>query len=140
MERRLGRLLTTPNATRRRNDRSRVALVIPAQGIDFSASNPARQLQLNILIAVAEFEREIIRVRASTRASRRECAWHSTGQALVIRKRLPKARALLQLGANISTVSSRAMLGTSNVAIRQYWSTYSDNGFDILNNNIHCVQ
>jgi DNA invertase Pin-like site-specific DNA recombinase len=41
----------------------RVALVIPAQGIDTSASNPASQLQLNILMSVAEFEREIIRER-----------------------------------------------------------------------------
>ena len=38
----------------------RTALVIPAQGIDTSASNPASQLQLNILMAVAEFERSMI--------------------------------------------------------------------------------
>src|SRR3977135_64752 len=31
----------------------RVAVIIPAQGIDTSASNPASQLQLNILMAVA---------------------------------------------------------------------------------------
>jgi DNA invertase Pin-like site-specific DNA recombinase len=43
----------------------RVALIIPAQGIDTSASNPASQLQLNILMAVAEFEREIIRDRVN---------------------------------------------------------------------------
>src|SRR5205814_1286942 len=44
----------------------RVALVIPAQGIDTSASNPASQLQLNILMAVSEFEREIIRERVNS--------------------------------------------------------------------------
>ena len=44
----------------------RTALVIPAQGIDTSASNPASQLQLNILMAVAEFEREIIRERVNS--------------------------------------------------------------------------
>ena len=43
----------------------RTALVIPAQGIDTSASNPASQLQLNILMAVAEFEREIIHERVN---------------------------------------------------------------------------
>ena len=44
---------------------NRTALVIPGQGIDTTAANPAAQLQLNILCAVAEFERELIRERVS---------------------------------------------------------------------------
>ncbi len=44
---------------------SRVALVCPSQGIDTSGMNPAAQLQLNILMAVAEFERSIIRERVN---------------------------------------------------------------------------
>jgi DNA invertase Pin-like site-specific DNA recombinase len=42
-----------------------VALVVPEQGIDTSSSNPAARLQLNVLGAVAEFEREIIRERVN---------------------------------------------------------------------------
>jgi DNA invertase Pin-like site-specific DNA recombinase len=42
-----------------------VALVVPAQGIDTSEGNPAGKLQLHILCAVAEFEREIIRERVN---------------------------------------------------------------------------
>ena len=42
-----------------------VALVVPSQGIDTSASNPAARLQLNVLCAVAEFEREVIRERVN---------------------------------------------------------------------------
>ena len=42
---------------------NRVALICTSQRIDTSATNPAAQLQLNILCAVAEFEREIIRDR-----------------------------------------------------------------------------
>ena len=42
-----------------------VALVVPEQGIDTSAANPAARLQLNVLGAVAEFEREIIRERVN---------------------------------------------------------------------------
>jgi hypothetical protein len=38
----------------------KVALVVPAQGIDTSDDNPAGKLQLHILSAVAEFEREIM--------------------------------------------------------------------------------
>jgi putative DNA-invertase from lambdoid prophage Rac len=42
-----------------------VALVVPSQGIDTSGSNSAARLQLNILCAVAEFEREVIRERVN---------------------------------------------------------------------------
>ena len=49
-----------------------VALVCPSQGIDTSFANPAAQLQLNILAAVAQFDRELIteRVRAGVKAAR----------------------------------------------------------------------
>ena len=49
-----------------------VALVVPGQGIDTSAENPAAKLQLNILCAVAEFERSIIveRVNAGLAAAK----------------------------------------------------------------------
>ncbi len=40
-------------------------MVVPAQGIDTSEGNPAGKLQLHILCAVAEFEREIIRERVN---------------------------------------------------------------------------
>jgi putative DNA-invertase from lambdoid prophage Rac len=43
----------------------KVALVVPAQGIDTSEGNPAGKLQLHILCAVAEFERETIRERVN---------------------------------------------------------------------------
>ena len=43
----------------------KVALIVPAQGIDTSEGNPAGKLQLHILYAVAEFEREIIRERVN---------------------------------------------------------------------------
>ena len=51
---------------------NRVALVCPSQGIDTSNSNPAAHLQLNILAAVAQFERELIteRVRAGVAAAK----------------------------------------------------------------------
>jgi DNA invertase Pin-like site-specific DNA recombinase len=42
-----------------------VALVVPEQGIDTSSSNSAARLQFNVLCAVAEFEREIIRERVN---------------------------------------------------------------------------
>jgi DNA invertase Pin-like site-specific DNA recombinase len=49
-----------------------VALVVPGQGIDTSGANSAARLQLNILCAVAEFERELIceRVNAGIAAAK----------------------------------------------------------------------
>jgi putative DNA-invertase from lambdoid prophage Rac len=48
------------------------ALICPSQGIDTTDSNPVAQLQLNILGAVAQFERDLIteRVNAGLRAAR----------------------------------------------------------------------
>lgn len=43
-----------------------VALVCTSQGIDTSNTNPAASLQLNILCAVAQFEREVIRERVNS--------------------------------------------------------------------------
>lgn len=40
-----------------------VALIAPGQGIDTSDANPCGKFQLNILAAVAEFERDLIRER-----------------------------------------------------------------------------
>lgn len=50
----------------------RTALVVPSQGIDTSNGNPAAHLQLNILAAVAQFERELIteRVKAGVAAAK----------------------------------------------------------------------
>lgn len=39
------------------------AFIVPSQGIDTSVSNPLAQLQLNMLMAFAQFERELIRER-----------------------------------------------------------------------------
>lgn len=41
----------------------RVALVCPSQGIDTTEGNPAATLQMHVLMAVAQFERELIRDR-----------------------------------------------------------------------------
>lgn len=51
---------------------NRVSLVCPNQNIDTSNNNPAAHLQLNILAAVAQFERELIteRVKAGVAAAK----------------------------------------------------------------------
>jgi putative DNA-invertase from lambdoid prophage Rac len=91
-----------------------VALVIPAQGIDTSASNPASQLQLNILMAVAEFEREIIRERVNSglRAARARGA--TFGRPSTLSKHLPRVRALCEAGRNVSQIARELLLPYSS--------------------------
>ncbi len=50
----------------------KAALVCPSQGLDTTDSNPCAEFQINILAAVAQFERELIaeRVRVGITAAR----------------------------------------------------------------------
>jgi DNA invertase Pin-like site-specific DNA recombinase len=92
----------------------RTALVIPVQGIDTSASNPASQLQLNILMAVAEFERDIIRERVNSglRAARARGA--RLGRPPVLLKHLPRVRELVVGGNNVSEIARKLALPYSS--------------------------
>jgi putative DNA-invertase from lambdoid prophage Rac len=92
----------------------RVALVVPQQGIDTSASNPASQLQLNILAAVAEFEREIIRerVNAGLKAARQK--GKRLGRPSTLEEHLPRVRQLRQAGMNISAIARELSLPYSS--------------------------
>lgn len=83
----------------------RTALVIPAQGIDTSASNPASQFQLNILMAVAEFEREIIRERVNSGLKAARARGTRLGRPSTLNKHLPEVRALVKQGRNASEVA-----------------------------------
>ena len=69
---RLGRSLEHPAQVIAEFQAHRVALVCPSQGIDTSNANPAAMLQINVLAAVAQFEREIIteRLNAEIAAAR----------------------------------------------------------------------
>src|SRR5438874_9620365 len=92
----------------------RVALVIPAQGIDTSASNPASQLQLNILMAVAEFEREIIRQRVNSGLRAAKARGVRLGRPSSLDKYVPKMGTLLQAGATISAAARELRLAYSS--------------------------
>jgi putative DNA-invertase from lambdoid prophage Rac len=93
---------------------NRVALVIPQQGIDTSASNPAAQLQLNILCAVAEFEREIIRERVNAGLKAARARGVKLGRPSTLLVYLPRARALREEGKNVSQVAAELGLAYSS--------------------------
>ena len=62
---RLGRSLTHLALILDELNRLKVPLIASSQGIDTSDDNPAGRLQLGVLMAVAEFERGIIRERVN---------------------------------------------------------------------------
>ena len=76
----------------------RVALVCPSQGIDTSTLNPAGQLQLNILMAVAEFERAIIRERVTAGLRAAKANGVKLGRRETLSEHLPAVAELLKQG------------------------------------------
>src|SRR5437868_5809044 len=93
---------------------NRVALVCTSQGIDTGATNPAAQLQPNILCAVAEFEREIIceRVNAGLKAARARGI--RLDRPSTLQKHLPHVRALREAGKNVSQIARELDLAYSS--------------------------
>jgi putative DNA-invertase from lambdoid prophage Rac len=92
----------------------RVTLVIPAQGIDTSASNPASQFQLNILMAVAEFEREIIRERVHSGLRAARAQGTRLGRPSTLSKHLARVRELVAGGNNVSEIARKLALPYSS--------------------------
>jgi putative DNA-invertase from lambdoid prophage Rac len=93
---------------------NRVALVCTTQGIDTSASNPAAQLQLNILCAVAEFEREIIRERVNAGLKAARARGIRLGRPSTLQKHLPDVRELLARGHKVSEIAELLGLAYSS--------------------------
>lgn len=83
----------------------RVALVVPSQGIDTSTANPAAMLQLNVLMAVAQFEREVIRERVNAGLAAARAKGKQLGAPKRIHKLLPQAIQLVRDGSGTSAVS-----------------------------------
>lgn len=84
---------------------NRVALICTSQGIDTSNDNPAGRLQLGVLMAVAEFEREIIRerVNAGLRAARARGA--KFGRRPTLDQHSERVRELLAAGWGVREIA-----------------------------------
>lgn len=93
----------------------RVALVCPSQGIDTSNGNPAAHLQLNILAAVAQFERELIteRVRAGVAAA--QARGVKMGRPATPERRKRQVAELAAQGVQAREISSRLKIAYSTV-------------------------
>ena len=94
----------------------KVALVCPSQGIDTTDSNPCAEFQINILAAVAQFERELIveRVKVGIAAAKQRGV--KLGRPRKIASFAPRVRDLLQNNATAADISRELKLPYSSVA------------------------
>lgn len=92
-----------------------VALIVPSQGIDTSANNPAASLQLNILCAVAQFEREIIRERVTAGILAAKKRGVVLGRPSTLGEHRKKIFALKEQGMGTRAISRQTGLPLSSV-------------------------
>ena len=104
---------------------NKVALVIPGQGIDTSSDNSAAKLQMNILMAVAEFERDIIRERTLAGLAAARARGIKLGRPAV--ELSPKATRALRrfVQSNSSRPSYRFLAAELNVSVGKAYALAS---------------
>ena len=92
----------------------RVALVCPSQGIDTSGMNPASQLQLNILMAIAEFERSIIRERVAAGLKAAKAKGTRLGRPNELSRYQGVVASLVQQGLGVRAIARKIGLPVSS--------------------------
>ena len=94
---------------------NRVALICQNQGIDTSNSNPAAHLQLNILAAVAQFERELITERVRSGISAAKARGVTLGRPATPDRRRRQIADLVAEGIGATEISKRLKIPYSTV-------------------------
>jgi len=94
---------------------NRVALAVPNQGIDTTESNPAAHLQLNILAAVAQFERELITERVRSGISAAKARGVTLGRPATPDRRRRQIADLVAEGIGATEISKRLRIPYSTV-------------------------
>ena len=92
----------------------RTSLICTTQGIDTSESNPAGRLQLGVLMAVAEFEREIIRERVCAGLSAAKARGSRLGRPSSLDRHKPAVAALVAQGKGARLISRELTLPLSS--------------------------
>ncbi len=94
----------------------KVALVCPSQGIDTTESNPCAQFQLNILAAVAQFERELITERVNAGLTAAKQRGVRFGRPSKKTKHFAQVKALFDEGLGTPAISGKLGLPYSTVS------------------------
>lgn len=95
--------------------RHNVALVCTSQGIDTSNDNPVGRLQLNVLMAVAQFEREIIRERVKSGVAAARARGVKLGRPNRINTHRETAVRLRASGLGIRAISRKLKIAPASV-------------------------
>ena len=92
-----------------------VALIATSQGIDTSNSNPVGRLQLNVLMAVAEFEREIIRERVNAGIAAARARGVKLGRRATHNRTPADVKALKARGLGVRAIARELQMPASSV-------------------------
>ena len=95
--------------------RHSVALIATSQGIDTSHSNPVGRLQLNVLMAVAEFEREIIRERVNAGLAAARARGVKLGRRATHDRTPAEVKALKSRGLGVRAIARDLKMPVSSV-------------------------
>ncbi|MHC1769076.1 MAG: recombinase family protein [Verrucomicrobiia bacterium] len=90
------------------------ALICTSQGIDTSNSNPAGRLQLGVLMAVAEFEKEIIRERVNAGLIAAKARGSRLGRPSSLDQHKPAVAALVGEGKGARVIAKELGLPLSS--------------------------
>lgn len=119
---RLGRSLTHLALMLDELNRLKVPLIASSQGIDTSDDNPAGRLQLGVLMAVAEFERGIIRERVKAGVAAARARGVKLGRPPRLKARAPEVMALKKQGLGIRAISRSLKMPVSSVHSLVEWA------------------
>ena len=92
-----------------------VALVCPSQGIDTSGLIPASQLQLNILMAIAEFERSIIQERVTAGLRAAKARGVQLGRPSILHLHRQQVSELLADGLGVRAIARKLQISPASV-------------------------
>ena len=112
---RIGRSLTHLALILDELNRLQVPLIASSQGIDTSNDNPAGRLQLGVLMAVAEFERGIIKERVNAGISAAKARGVRFGRPSTINGRAAEVKRLKAKGLGLWAIGRELKMPVSSV-------------------------
>jgi DNA invertase Pin-like site-specific DNA recombinase len=112
---RLGRSLTHLALILDEMNKLKIPLICIGQGIDTSTDSPAGRLQLNVLMAVAEFERGIIKERVNAGLKAAKSNGVQLGRPPTLQKRAVEVLALKKRGLGLRAISRKLGMPPSSV-------------------------
>lgn len=112
---RLGRSLTHLALILDELNRLKVPLIASSQGIDTSDENPAGKLQLGVLMAVAEFERGIIRERVNAGLAAAKTRGVKLGRPRTLGMRRHEVFRLKEAGKGLREIARELSMPPSSV-------------------------